>query len=107
MLGPDAVTREFNTLAAACGLPPVRLHDMRHEACSLMLSGGVPIEVVQMVLGHSSPAVTRQGYAHIMKRATAQQLETSTLQLTERRRAQLVLNTAESNESDGSSESRR
>ena len=72
MLGPDAVTREFNTLAAACGLPPVRLHDMRHEACSLMLSGGVPIEVVQMVLGHSSPAVTRQGYAHIMKRATAQ-----------------------------------
>jgi hypothetical protein len=48
---------------------------------------------------HSSPAVTRQVYAHIMKRATAQQLETSALQLTERRRARLVLNSAESNES--------
>jgi site-specific recombinase XerD len=48
---------------------------MRHGACSMMLSGGVPIEVVQMVLGHSSPAVTRQVYAHVMKQATAQQLE--------------------------------
>ena len=89
-LRPDAVTRAFNAHAAACGLPPIRLHDMRHGACSLMLSGGVPIEVVQMILGHSSPAVTRQVYAHIMKRATAQQLETSTLPLTERRRAPLT-----------------
>ena len=96
---PDAVTRAFNAHAAAWRLPSIRLHDMRHGACSLMLSGGVPIEVVQMALGHSSPAVTRQVYAHIMKRATAQQLETSTLQLTERRRAQLVPSAAESNES--------
>jgi integrase len=86
-LRPDSVTREFNAHAAACGLPPMRLHDMRHGACPLMLSGGVPIEVVQMVLDHSSPAVTRQVYAHIVKRATAQQLETSTLQLTEQRSA--------------------
>jgi hypothetical protein len=36
-----------------------------------MISGGVPIEVVQMILGHSSPAVTRTKYAHLMKEAGA------------------------------------
>jgi hypothetical protein len=35
----------------------------------------VPIEIVQLVLGHSSPSVTRQVYAHVMKRATAEQVE--------------------------------
>jgi integrase len=46
-LRPDRVTAEFERHAAACGLPQVRLHDTRHGACSLMLAGGVPIEIVQ------------------------------------------------------------
>jgi hypothetical protein len=72
----------------------------RHAPRGLLtLFGGVPIEVVQMALEYASPAVTRQVYAHIVKRGTAQQLETSTLQLTVRRRTELVLNSAESNES--------
>ena len=38
--------------AAACRLPPIRLPDMRHGECSLLLSGGVPLEILQMILGH-------------------------------------------------------
>jgi integrase len=72
---PGAVTVAFIAHVDACGLPAIRLHDTRHGACSLLLSGGVPIEVVQMILGHSTPAVTRQVYAHIMRKATAQQVE--------------------------------
>jgi integrase len=93
---PDILSREFKAHAAACGLPPIRLHDMRHGACSLMLSGGVPIEVVQMILGHSSPAVTRQVYAHVMRRATAEQFVAGTRRLTDQRRDQSVTIAAKS-----------
>jgi hypothetical protein len=41
-----------------------------------------------MVLGHSSPSVTRQVYAHVMKRATAEQVETASELVTKHRRAQ-------------------
>ncbi|MEU8607503.1 tyrosine-type recombinase/integrase [Actinoplanes sp. NPDC048791] len=46
----------------------VRLHDTRHGACSLMLAGEVPIEIVQLILGHSSPEVTRRVYARLCGR---------------------------------------
>ena len=82
---PDALTREFKALARDCGLPPIRLHDMRHGACSLMLSGGVPIEVVQMIMGHSSQAVTRRVYAHLIRKATSQQFEAAMQALTDHR----------------------
>lgn len=89
-LRPDLLSREFIRHTDACSLPQIRLHDMRHGACSLMLSGGVPIEVVQMILGHSSPAVTRRVYAHLMRKATAEQFEIATNRLTEHRREQYV-----------------
>ena len=38
-----------------------------------------------MILGHSSPAVTRRIYAHVMKRATAEQVERVTQLLTRHR----------------------
>jgi integrase len=95
-LRPDILSREFIRHAAACGLPPIRLHDMRHGACSLLLSGGVPIEIVQLILGHSSPAVTRRVYAHLMRKASAEQVETAVRVLTEQRREQSVSNGTES-----------
>jgi integrase len=76
------VTVEFERHAAACGLPPVRLHDTRHGVCSLMLAGGVPIEIVQLILGHSSPEITRRVYAHLMRTTTAAQVEEAVALLT-------------------------
>ncbi|MGL5823412.1 MAG: tyrosine-type recombinase/integrase [Nocardioides sp.] len=85
-LRPGSVTASFERHVRDCGLPVVRLHDTRHGACSLLLAGGVPIEVVQMILGHSSPVVTRQVYAHVMKQATAAQVDVATQLLTQHRR---------------------
>jgi hypothetical protein len=51
-----------------------------------MLAGGVPIEVVQKILGHSSPEVTRKVYRHLMRRAAAEQVENATVLLTRHRR---------------------
>lgn len=84
-LRADRVTVEFEKHVRACGLPVVRLHDTRHGACSLMLAGGVPIEVVQMILGHASPEVTRRVYKHLMRKETAKQVEKATKLLTRHR----------------------
>jgi integrase len=95
---PGSVSAAFDDHADACGLPRIRLHDTRHGAASLLLSGGVPIEVVQMILGHSTPAVTRQIYAHVMKKATAAQVEAASEALTRYRREQSVSNAGRSDE---------
>ncbi len=84
-LRPDRVTVEFERQARACDLPSVRLHDTRHGACSLMLAGGVPIEIVQLILGHSSPQVTRQVYAHLIRGEAAQQVNEAAKLLTRHR----------------------
>jgi integrase len=61
-----------------CGLPGIRLHDLRRCACSLLLAGGVPIEVVQMVIGHARATTIRRVYAHVMREITAEQVEQAT-----------------------------
>lgn len=95
-LRPTNVTTSFKAAAKACGLPVIRLHDMRHGACSLMLAGGVPIEIVQLILGHASPDITRRVYAHVMKKATSALVETATRLLTRHRREQSVSKASES-----------
>ncbi|GII25466.1 site-specific integrase [Planosporangium mesophilum] len=84
-LRPDRVTAEFEQHVRDCGLPVIRLHDTRHGACSLMLAGGVPIEVVQMILGHASPDVTRRVYKHILRKVTSKQVEKASKLLTRHR----------------------
>jgi len=85
--GPPAqVSRKVDADTTECGLPAISLHDLRQRTCSLMLTGGVPVEVLQMILGHSSPAVTRWVYAHLPRGATAEQVEAATAQLTMQRR---------------------
>lgn len=59
------VWRSFFAVLAAAGLPPVRFHDLRHTAASLMRLSGVEVEVISRVLGHSSPSVTMNIYLHV------------------------------------------
>jgi integrase len=57
--------REFRKLLAHAGLPPVRLHDLRHTAASLLLAQNVPARVVMEILGHSQIALTMNTYSHV------------------------------------------
>ena len=68
-LVPGEVTKVFTRLRTAAGLRPVRLHDLRHGAASLMLAGGVDIAVVSKRLGHSSIRVTADTYHHLLEGA--------------------------------------
>jgi integrase len=65
-LHPAAVTDTFEQIAYLAGLPPIRLHDLRHFAATLALAAGVDIKVVQEQLGHSSRAVTSDTYTSVL-----------------------------------------
>ncbi len=58
--------RAFKALCAKAGLRPVRLHDLRHTAASLLLAQGQHPRVVMEVLGHSQISVTMNVYSHVM-----------------------------------------
>src|SRR3954447_7031094 len=63
---PAAVTDLFQAVSAEVGLPPIRLHDLRHTAASLALQAGVPMKVVSEQLGHSSLAITADTYTSVL-----------------------------------------
>jgi integrase len=48
----------FRPLLAKAGLPPIRIHDLRHSYASIALARGVHPKVVQEALRHSTIAVT-------------------------------------------------
>ena len=45
-------------------LRPVRFHDLRHSAVTLLLRAGVATEVVSSLVGHYSPGFTLATYRH-------------------------------------------
>ncbi len=63
--GHNFLRRSFRPLLARAELPPIRLHDLRHSAASLMLERGVHPKVVQEVLGHAQIGVTLDTYSHV------------------------------------------
>jgi integrase len=63
---PTSITKAFSSLAIEAGLRPVRLHDLRHGAASLMIGGGASLSVVSKVLRHSSIAITQSTYVHLL-----------------------------------------
>jgi integrase len=64
-LSPDCLTRTFSALVEESGLPPVRLHDLRHGAATLMLLAGDELKVIADQLGHSSVVLTADTYLSV------------------------------------------
>ena len=65
-LHPEFVTRHFERLAREAGLPPIRLHDLRHGAATLALAGGADLKTVSEMLGHSTITITADTYASVL-----------------------------------------
>lgn len=59
---PAVVTRTFGRLLHRAGLPPLRLHGLRHSWATNALDAGVDIKDVSTRLGHSSTRVTLDIY---------------------------------------------
>ncbi|WP_256371016.1 site-specific integrase [Micromonospora sp. KC207] len=72
---PETVTGRFDRLVERSELPPVRFHDLRHVAATLMLATGATIKEIQDTLGHSSYNLTADTYTSVLaelKKTTAE-----------------------------------
>lgn len=65
-LRPSRVTDRFMELSRAAGLPPIRLHDLRHGAATLIHAAGGDLHVIKETLGHSRIGVTSDTYTHLL-----------------------------------------
>lgn len=65
----ERIARKFRTTEAAVGvamrmtLPPIRFHDLRHGAATMLIAAGVDDKFVSEVLGHASVSFTKDVYA--------------------------------------------
>jgi integrase len=64
-LRPGWLTHRFTALVTECGLPPIRLHDLRHGTAMNALHGRASLHTVQHLLGHSSHAFTADVYGTV------------------------------------------
>jgi integrase len=65
-LRPSWIGDQFARLYTTAGLPPIRLHDLRHTAATLMLAAKVDMKIVQETLGHSALATTSDIYSSVL-----------------------------------------
>ena len=75
---PADLVKKFKQLLKAANLPDMRFHDLRHSAATILLGMGVPVKLVQELLGHSHFAMTMDRYSHVlpsMQRGMMDQLD--------------------------------
>jgi len=63
----NLLKRYFERTLKKANLPRTWFHDLRHTYASLLIAQGENIKYIQSQLGHSSPTVTLNVYAHLMK----------------------------------------
>jgi integrase len=72
MISRNAKLEElFRDALARVGLPRLRVHDCRHVFASHFVMGGGDIFTLQRILGHSTPQLTSDTYAHLSPRHLA------------------------------------
>jgi len=57
-LHKDTVSHQFRALADACSIK-AHFHNLRHTAATHMVKNGIPLEVIQKILGHSDIRTTQ------------------------------------------------
>ncbi|MGD9890633.1 MAG: tyrosine-type recombinase/integrase [Dehalococcoidia bacterium] len=69
------VLHRFQTRLKAAGLPPMRFHDLRHGAATVLLAQGASQREIMAILGHSQIGTTMNIYAHIAPELLRQSAE--------------------------------
>jgi integrase len=64
---PSAVMYRRSKIALRAGLPPARVHDLRHAHVTAGLAAGVPMKVLSARVGHASIQITADLYAHVTR----------------------------------------
>lgn len=63
-LTPVYVSKDWTRALEAHGLPRVKLHSLRHAHASALIAAGLDIVSISKRLGHASPTITLNVYAH-------------------------------------------
>ena len=72
---PNYVTIRFKQILEEEGLPPIRFHDLRHTAASLLIEQGVMLVQVSKLLGHEKISTTVDIYGHLSKESKKESVE--------------------------------
>lgn len=59
------VTHTIPRVIEKAGLGKMRTHDLRHATATLLIARGVPMQAISEILGHASPSMTADVYAHV------------------------------------------
>ena len=70
-LKPHTVSRAWQRVVVAKGLPHVSFHALRHTHASMLIRKGVDILTISRRLGHSAAAITLDVYGHLIEGADA------------------------------------
>lgn len=73
-LDPSNVKRPFQAALKKAGLRMIRIHDLRHSFASQLVMEGVPLRVVQELLGHASITMTLR-YSHLAPESRREAVE--------------------------------
>jgi integrase len=63
---PSTMSHQFLKTVRSSGLPPVRLHELRHCAATMAFAANADLKYVQERLGHSSPVTTAKIYISVL-----------------------------------------
>jgi integrase len=66
MVARNGLAHSWQSAVEATGLDGVTPHDLRHHYASVLLAGRESVVTVAARLGHASPTVTLNTYAHLM-----------------------------------------
>lgn len=72
---PSTFSHTFTKFLKKNGLPPVRLHDLRHTVASILINEGMDIVSVAHMLGHATPTTTLTIYAHFIDKANKEAMQ--------------------------------
>jgi integrase len=65
-LKPHTISRAWQRVVVAKGLPAVTFHALRHTHASMLIRAGVDILTISRRLGHGQPSVTLNVYGHLI-----------------------------------------
>jgi integrase len=61
-----SMRRAVKAAMSRAGIPPVRIHDLRHRRVTTWLAEGKPAALVQKAMGHAT-ITTTMGYSHLAR----------------------------------------
>lgn len=66
---PDGLQKALEGACRRAGVPRITLHGLRHSMAAVAAVEGVPIKVLQQIMGHAQYATTADIYAHVDRTA--------------------------------------